>query len=69
MYGYPEQFIPTPELVGYGAAPPVSRRAADGRPDHDHAGGAGVKKVEAYIRHEAFEPIRDGAAEPRASRR
>src|SRR5947208_10500977 len=21
MYGYPEQFIPTPELVGYGAAP------------------------------------------------
>jgi Amt family ammonium transporter len=23
MYGYPEQFIPTPELVGYGAAPTV----------------------------------------------
>jgi Amt family ammonium transporter len=23
MYGYPEQFIPTPELVGYGAAPHV----------------------------------------------
>jgi ammonium transporter, Amt family len=22
MYGYPEQFIPTPELEGYGAAPP-----------------------------------------------
>jgi Amt family ammonium transporter len=21
MYGYPEQFIPTPELEGYGAAP------------------------------------------------
>ena len=21
MYGYPEQFIPAPELVGYGAAP------------------------------------------------
>ena len=22
MYGYPEQFIPAPELVGYGATPP-----------------------------------------------
>jgi Amt family ammonium transporter len=21
MYGYPEQFIPAPELVGYGAVP------------------------------------------------
>src|ERR1700712_3117457 len=29
MYGYPEQFIPAPELVGYGAAP-VGTRAADG---------------------------------------
>ena len=30
MYGYPEQFIPTPELVGYGAAPtaPVPVTAA-----------------------------------------
>src|SRR4051794_22105545 len=26
MYGYPEQFIPQPELVGYGAAPPVAER-------------------------------------------
>jgi Amt family ammonium transporter len=25
MYGYPEQFIPTPELVGYGAAPHVAQ--------------------------------------------
>src|SRR5205085_8706296 len=25
MYGYPEQFIPAPELVGYGAAPTVAR--------------------------------------------
>jgi len=25
MYGYPEQFIPTPELVGYGAAPTATR--------------------------------------------
>jgi Amt family ammonium transporter len=29
MYGYPEQFIPAPELVGYGAAP-TGTRAADG---------------------------------------
>jgi Amt family ammonium transporter len=29
MYGYPEQFIPAPELVGYGAAP-KGTRAADG---------------------------------------
>jgi ammonium transporter, Amt family len=27
MYGYPEQFIPTPELVGYGAAPHVATPA------------------------------------------
>ena len=31
MYGYPEQFIPAPELVGYGAAA-RSRRAAPSRP-------------------------------------
>jgi Amt family ammonium transporter len=28
MYGYPEQFIPTPELVGYGAAPHVATPTA-----------------------------------------
>jgi ammonium transporter, Amt family len=28
MYGYPEQFIPTPELVGYGAAPTAASVAA-----------------------------------------
>jgi ammonium transporter, Amt family len=28
MYGYPEQFIPIPELVGYGAAPHVAAPAA-----------------------------------------
>jgi Amt family ammonium transporter len=27
MYGYPEQFIPAPELVGYGAVPPVGAGA------------------------------------------
>jgi Amt family ammonium transporter len=30
MYGYPEQFIPTPELVGYGAAPHVTAPAGAG---------------------------------------
>jgi Amt family ammonium transporter len=28
MYGYPEQFIPAPELVGYGALPPSRSTAA-----------------------------------------
>jgi Amt family ammonium transporter len=28
MYGYPEQFIPAPELVGYGALPPSRSSAA-----------------------------------------
>ena len=28
MYGYPEQFIPAPELIGYGALPTRSRRSA-----------------------------------------
>jgi Amt family ammonium transporter len=26
MYGYPEQFIPAPELIGYSAAPTVRPR-------------------------------------------
>ena len=30
MYGYPEQFIPAPELVGFSA--PVLGRAPDARP-------------------------------------
>ena len=57
MYGYPEQFIPAPELVGYGAAPqfggaPGASAAQATKEVH------GVKKIEAFIRHEAFEPIR-----------
>jgi ammonium transporter, Amt family len=32
MYGYPEQFIPTPELVGYGAAPASALRSASPTP-------------------------------------
>jgi len=30
MYGYPEQFIPAPELVGYGAVPAASRAPSSG---------------------------------------
>jgi len=32
MYGYPEQFIPTPELVGYGAAPTALTRPSSPTP-------------------------------------
>jgi ammonium transporter, Amt family len=32
MYGYPEQFIPTPELVGYGAAPTAALRSSSATP-------------------------------------
>jgi Amt family ammonium transporter len=32
MYGYPEQFIPAPELVGYGAAPQGTAAAAGAGP-------------------------------------
>jgi Amt family ammonium transporter len=31
MYGYPEQFIPAPELVGYGAAPAAAHSVAGSR--------------------------------------
>ena len=55
MYGYPEQFIPAPELVGYA---PRSAARVTARAGAHHRGGAGMKMVVAYIRHEAFEPIR-----------
>ena len=64
MYGYPEQFIPQPEFsVGLyeprggrdAARAPAPRRRRTGADDR---GGAGMKKIEAFIRHEAFEPIR-----------
>ncbi len=32
MYGYPEQFIPHPELVGYGAVPPTAARTTTPAP-------------------------------------
>jgi Amt family ammonium transporter len=32
MYGYPEQFIPQPELVGYGAVPAAGRMPAQPAP-------------------------------------
>ncbi len=66
MYGYPEQFIPQPEYsTGLppvaqppAAAPPRSggRQPDDQRPSHRRPGR--MKKIEAFIRHEAFEPIR-----------
>ena len=63
MYGYPEQFIPAPELVGYAPAGPAGRSAAAADPAAAARAGDGImKKIEAYIRHEAFEPIRDGSA-------
>ena len=55
MYGYPEQFIPAPELVGFSASPRARARPAGA---HHHGGPRVMKKVEAFIRHEAFEPIR-----------
>ena len=58
MYGYPEQFIPAPELVGYGAVPAARARRGGRVARRIHQGGARMKKVEAYIRHESFEPIR-----------
>ena len=57
MYGYPEQFIPAPELVGY-AGPPGGRVTSRRRGARPPGGPGNMKKVEAFIRHEAFEPIR-----------
>ena len=67
MYGYPEQFIPQPEYPG-GAGARAGRGTPAGDRDRNHDGGraAGrshrrnerMKKIEAFIRHEAFEPIR-----------
>ena len=34
MYGYPEQFIPAPELVGYAVAPGGSRDIPKRAPAH-----------------------------------
>ncbi len=55
MYGYPEQFIPAPELVGYGGGPYKSVPPGPGAGEQR---GDRMKMVVAYIRHEAFEPIR-----------
>ena len=63
MYGYPEQFIPLPEIGAASTGPASGFGAA--QPHHEHVrargahrGGDSMKKVEAFIRHEAFEPIR-----------
>ena len=67
MFGYPEQFIDVP-----GAQPESAARRERGRVrnrGHRHVArhrvvkGAGqVKKIEAFIRHEAFDAIRDRLA-------
>ncbi len=56
MYGYPEQFIPAPELVGYGAVPVWSGSVPVPLSDPEVTV---MKMIIAYIRHEAFEPIRE----------
>ena len=58
MYGYPEQFIPAPELVGYTVTPGNGARSPACRRRHPQRRCPVMKKVEAFIRHEAFEPIR-----------
>ena len=64
MYGYPEQFIPQPE---YSTGAPRTHAAAGSNPGPGGLDPDGqtsprrherMKKIEAYIRHEAFEPIR-----------
>ena len=57
MYGYPEQFIPAPELSGT-VRPPPGRRCHGAGPSHPDGGARIMKMVVAYISHEAFEPIR-----------
>ena len=66
MYGYPEQFIPQPEYPGAAPTPAPSApgrppprpqsRPRNGRPRHRK--DEQMKMITAYIRHEAFEPIR-----------
>ena len=58
MYGYPEQFIPAPELIGYSAAPAIAAARETPAGATSQGGSGHVKKIEAYIRHESFEPIR-----------
>ncbi len=66
MYGYPEQFIPQPEYPGGPAPAPVGSTPATAaatamtaeRPGRDIGRNERMKMITAYIRHEAFEPIR-----------
>ena len=58
MYGYPEQFIPQSEMGGAPLPPERGPTAGAGHGRGDDRGGDGMKMVVAYIRHEAFEPIR-----------
>ena len=59
MYGYPELFIP-PEEGDVPAMRDPGRRAAMSVPatGRERELGSRMKKIEAFIRHEAFEPIR-----------
>ena len=68
MYGYPEQFIPAAELVGYGGGAGAPRRHRP-HPSPTTQEVTRMKLVDAYVRHEAFEPIRERAAGARASPR
>ena len=59
MYGYPEQFIPHAGAVRLRDADrTASRDNPSRRPAHPEERCPRMKKIEAYIRHEAFEPIR-----------
>ncbi len=63
MYGYPEQFIPAPELVGYGAVPAASRVPTAGRwrrpprrCPHEEGGGLHPPRGVRADPHGALEP-------------
>ena len=66
MYGYPEQFIPQPEYstglpgtMGDGRGFDTRARPAQMTTTDDaYRRAERMKKIEAFIRHEAFEPIR-----------
>ena len=67
MYGYPEQFIPAPEIGAGSTGPAAPAYAGSGGPATvsamTPAEVTSMKMVVAYIRHEAFEPIRQDLLE------
>ena len=58
MYGYPEAFIPAARDRCRIDRSRGSVRGSYVSGNRDSEGGARMKKLEAFIRHEAFEPIR-----------